>query len=328
MSEPLVSVVIPVHNGERYLEITIQSVLAQTYRNLEVIVVNDGSTDNSSAILNKYKEYVHLFEQPQLGVGAARNRGILEARGELVAFLDQDDWWFPTKIEKQVQEMFRSGSGLIHTSTLYYDESTQAFCEPLDPSARPEEYVGWCYDRLLMGNAICNSSVLVRRYLFARVGLCDLRIEGNSVQDYDLWLRLAQVTPFGYVEEPLTVFRLHPLQGTNNRRLMLREQIKVLQWRLHTANREQNRRLRIRLAGLADLLGRFELDFENHAAARRAFWKALTFMPSIRTVCLLYVTYLPPACVRFIRSLYSVMKSRGQSLGASSVKTRGGSNTG
>jgi len=310
MSQPLVSVVIPVHNGERYLETAIQSALGQTYTRLEIIIVNDGSTDGSGSIIHKYKEDIQIIEQPQMGVGAARNRGILEARGELIAFLDQDDWWFPTKIEKQINEMLRSGSGLVHTNTLYFDDSAQKFCEPLDPLVRPEEYVGWCYDRLLLGNAICNSSVLVRRVLFAQVGLCDCRIEGNSVQDYDLWLRLAQVTPFGFVDEPLTVFRLHPLQGTNNRRLMLREQIKVLQWRLHACSRNQKRELRRRLAGLADLLGRYELDFRNHAAARAAFWKALLFRPSIRSLGLLYITYLPPACVKYVRVIYSMLKGQ------------------
>ncbi|MBC7350807.1 MAG: glycosyltransferase [Thermogutta sp.] len=310
MAEPLVSVVIPVHNGERYLETTIQSVLNQTYTRLEIIVVNDGSTDGSRNVLRKYKDRIQLFEQPQLGVGAARNRGVLEARGELVAFLDQDDWWFPTKIEKEVDELFRSDSGLVHTNTLYFDDSTQTFCDPLDPLAKPEEYIGWCYDRLLLGNAICNSSVVVRRVLFAQVGLCDYRIEGNSVQDYDLWLRLAQVTPFGFVEEPLTVFRLHPGQGTNNRRLMLREQIKILQWRLPTSDRERRRKLRKRLAGLADLLGRFELDFQDHTAARKAFWMALMFRPSIRALCLLCITYLSPGCVTYIRNIYGRLKGR------------------
>lgn len=310
MNDKLVSVVIPVYNGERYLENAVRSVLAQTYRKFEIVAVDDGSTDGSRRILELYRDYIRICEQPNSGVGVARNRGILEARGEYVAFLDQDDWWLPEKLAAQIEELERTKAGLVHTRTLYFDEQNQVFTEGLDPTANPAKYVGWCYGELLFGNAICNSSVMVRRELFARIGLCDVRIEGNSVQDYDLWLRLARVAPFAFVERPLTVFRLHPLQGTSNRRLILREQIKVLSWHLPHISGIQRKKVVDRLAELSDLLARYELDYADRRAARRAFRNALFWSPSLRRFVLLMITFMPQAWIDRLREVHAKWKNK------------------
>lgn len=305
---PLVSTVIPVFNGARYVAHTIDSVLAQTYRHIEIVVIDDGSTDESPEILARYGNRIRLIRQANQGVGAARNRGILAAQGEYVAFLDQDDWWYPEKIERQIDAAGASGAGLVHTQTVYFDDVAQAFCPPLDPDARPEEYVGWCFEKLLFGNAICNSSVLVRRELFSQVGLCGLEIEGNTVQDYDLWLRLARVTPFAFVPEPLTVFRLHPHQGTVNRRMMLREQIKVLHRKLPGLPVPLRHAVTHRLAHLFDLLGSFELDYQDHRAARWAFGQSFRSRPHVRTLCLWLVTFLSPRSVAKLRNVRAQWK--------------------
>lgn len=305
---PRVSVIIPVFNGARFLEQAVTSVFAQTWQNLELIVINDGSTDESREILEKYKGRAIIVDQPNRGVGIARNRGILQASGEFIAFLDQDDWWLPEKLGRQLEHLRDHDAGLVHTRTLCFDEENQAFCEGLDPEANPALYQGWCFQQLLLGNAICNSSVLVRRELFAQVGLCDPRILGNSVQDYDLWLRFARVTPFAFVDIPLTVFRLHPEQGTNNRRLMLREQIKVLSWRLPLLRGQEKKVLKRRLSHLAGLLGKFDLDFHDRASARRAFLQALLWRPSLENAMLVLVTFLPKKTIQGVRKIYSAWK--------------------
>lgn len=310
MRDRLVSVVIPVYNGERYLESAVRSVLAQTYPKFEIVAVDDGSTDGSRQILESYRDRIRICEQPNSGVGIARNRGILESRGEYIAFLDQDDWWLPDKLAAQIEELERTRAGLVHTRTLYFDEQKQAFTEALDPTANPGKYVGWCYEQLLYGNAICNSSVMVRRELFAQIGLCDSRIVGNSVQDYDLWLRLARVTPFAYVERPLTVFRLHPLQGTNNRRLILREQIKVLSWHLVESSGARRKTIINRLADLSDLLARYELDYADRRAARRAFTNAFLWRPTFGRLLLLLITFMPQAWIDALRLVHAKWKNR------------------
>ncbi|MGQ9562054.1 MAG: glycosyltransferase [Thermogutta sp.] len=308
MTKPLVSTIIPVFNGARYLAQTIESVLAQTYPHIEIVAIDDGSTDDSPEILSRYRDRICLIQQTNQGVAAARNRGILAARGEYIAFLDQDDWWYPQKIERQVSALVTFEAGLAHTQTLYFDDVSQTFCPPLDSEARPEEYVGWCFEKLLFGNAICNSSVVVRRELFARAGLCDLVIEGNTVQDYDLWLRLAKITPFTFISEPLTVFRLHSQQGTVNRRMMLREQIKILYRRLPDAPTNLRRPVKQRLGRLYDLLGSFELDYRDHRAARRAFVQSFRCHPHFRALGLWLVTFLPAQGVAKLRELYTRWK--------------------
>ena len=308
MKSPLVSAIIPVFNGAQYVAQAIESVLAQSYPRIEVIAIDDGSTDESPEILARYGTRICCIRQENHGVCAARNRGILAARGEYVAFLDQDDWWYPQKIERQLAAARDSGAGFVHTQTVYFDDVTQSFCPPLDPEAKPEEYVGWCFEKLLFGNAICNSSVVVRRELFARVGLCDPIIEGNTVQDYDLWLRLATVTPFAFVAEPLTVFLLHPHQGTVNRRMMLREQIKVLLRRLPGLPHELRHSVTHRLARLYDLLGSYELDYHDHRAARRAFAQSFRWEPHVRSLCLWFVTFLSAGGVASLRRLYARWK--------------------
>src|SRR5262249_28581447 len=161
---------------------------------IELILVDDGSRDGSSELIASYGSRVVAIRQQNGGVGAARNAGILRARGDFVAFLDQDDWWTAGKVEKQVQLFLADDRvGLVHTGVSHYDDVTGTKVGPLTPNARPEELVGSCYDQLLLGNCIYNSSVMVRKSVLDRVGGLDPEIGGNTCQDYDLWLRCAQV---------------------------------------------------------------------------------------------------------------------------------------
>ena len=107
VESPLVSVIIPVHNGERYLSFSIESVMNQSYRPIELIVINDGSSDGSERIIQKYKHLTSL-KQSNKGISAARNLGISKANGEYIAFLDADDLWLETKIEKQVRFLLKT----------------------------------------------------------------------------------------------------------------------------------------------------------------------------------------------------------------------------
>ncbi|GAB6164122.1 hypothetical protein JCM19992_01220 [Thermostilla marina] len=298
---PLVSVVVPVFNGSPFLRKALESVLEQTYRPIEIVVVDDGSQDDSAAIAASYGPPVRVIRQPNYGVGAARNRAILHARGEIVAFLDQDDWWLPAKLEKQVACFRDPQVGLVHTGTLHYLQPAEKFVDPIDPSAQPELLIGECYDRLLAGNAICNSSVAVRRDLFARVGLTSPLVRGNTVQDYDLWLRFARVCRFAYVDEPLTVFRIHGEQGTFDRRAMLTEQLRLLERVLREEPKRRRRQMRDRMAYLYDLLGTFHLDYREHRLARRRFARALRWRFRARTAILWTLAWLPPRVLNGIR---------------------------
>ena len=304
MKPPLVSVVIPVYNGEAFVEQTIASVSAQDYQALEILVIDDGSTDNSLAVIGACPIGVPLrvLRQQNRGVAAARQTGVSASAGEYVAFVDQDDWWREDKIAKQV-ELFQGDSSLalVHTRAAYYDQFSGAFVPPINSFATPHELVGHCYERLLMENLICNSTVMVRRSAFDAVGGFDLSIGGNTVADYALWLRLARKFTFGFLSEELAVFRLHPGQGTWRREVMLRAELALLNNEVPNSMRHSPR-MRQRFAGLEEALGIACLDGGNYSDARsnlmRAWWDA----PSLRRTGLCLASTLPSRLVERWRS--------------------------
>jgi glycosyltransferase involved in cell wall biosynthesis len=158
--EPRVSVVIPVHNGEAYLAEAIDSVLAQSYRAFEIVIVDDGSTDTSARVIERFGASVRAFHQQNSGTGAARNRGVRAARGELLAFLDQDDLWDSAKLESQVgvldaQPAVEAVFGMVrqfHSPELGEEFQRRVRCPP-------EPVVGYL-----------PSAMLITRKAFERIG--------------------------------------------------------------------------------------------------------------------------------------------------------------
>jgi glycosyltransferase involved in cell wall biosynthesis len=300
---PFVSVVIPVYNGQRYLRQALESVFAQTHRNIELIAVNDGSTDDSAEILASYEGRLVVVSQTNSGVGAARTAGMQAARGELVAFLDQDDWWLPEKIEKQVA-LFAADQrlGLVHTGVEHHDDLAGKSVGPLNPLAEPQLLVGDCYQRLLLDNQIYNSSVMVRAAVLKQVGYCNPAIRGNTVQDYDLWLRIAQVSRLGYVPEKLTVFRVHPNQGTWDRRQMLTEESRLLHRALDGSSLVQDAAMRARMAKLYTDLGTAHLDAGQRTLARVNYASSLGWRRTRRTAMLWTISWLPLGVIRAIQA--------------------------
>lgn len=301
-SLPLVSVAIPLFNGAKFIRTALESVAAQTYPSIEVIVVDDGSTDSSADIVKAFGRDVVLVRQPNRGVAAARNEAIARARGEFIAFLDQDDWWLPRKLEDQIA-LCRDDAriGLVHTNVSYYDDALGQFVGLLNPNTRSDQLVGDCFERLLLGNGLYNSAVVVRRSLVEQVGPCDLSIPGNTVQDYDLWLRCARHTRFGHVKDPLTVLRLHPAQGLWKRADMLREELNVL-LRLRPENEWfKTRERRTRLSALHDELATAYLDGNETRAARRHFAKSWQAHRSTRQLARFALACLPLPAIRLMQ---------------------------
>jgi glycosyltransferase involved in cell wall biosynthesis len=292
----------PVYNGRKFLGQAVESVLAQTYQPIELIAVDDGSTDGSTDILAAYYPQVRVVRQANAGVSAARNAGVKQGAGEFIAFLDQDDWWLPKKISRQL-DLFQSDDriGLVHTAVAYYDETNKRAAPPQDPTARPEEITGACYESLLLGNPLVNSSAMVRRSALDGVGGLDVEIRGNTVQDYDLWLRIAKTWRLAYVRDRMTVFRLHDNQGHRDRRAMLTAEIGVLlrhrplrEWLGTTLRRR-------RLADLHDSLATAHFEAGDVREARRHFAKALRIEPCRRRWGRFGASCLPYSMVSRIR---------------------------
>jgi glycosyltransferase involved in cell wall biosynthesis len=208
---PKVSVIIPTYNAQEYLSETLDSVLSQTYSHFEVIVVDDGSKDQTISIVEeyrmKYPEKVKLIQKENGGPASARNVGIKAAVGEYIAFIDADDLWLPEKLEKQVR-YFESQPlqvGLVYTNTKKFDKDGVWTL----PGKYCKKHVnGWIYKDLIRDNVIHNLSVMARKRCFDVVGFLDESIEIN--EDYDMWLRIAMRFKISFIDEVLALYREHP----------------------------------------------------------------------------------------------------------------------
>jgi glycosyltransferase involved in cell wall biosynthesis len=199
---PRVSVIIPTHNRSQLLRTAIDSVLAQTYPEIEIIVVDDGSTDDTAAVTAEYAGHVAYIRQNNAGVSAARNTGFRASSGDYINFLDDDDTFMPTKIERQVEVLETQPEvGLVHCSHQHIDEKGV----PLD-AGWPLPY-GNVLKELLCGCFLVVHAPLIRRHCLEKVGLFDETLPW--VADWDLWLRIALASyPFGCIQEPLCTYRI------------------------------------------------------------------------------------------------------------------------
>lgn len=199
---PGVSIVMATRNYGRFLGESIGSVLAQTFTDWELIVVNDGSTDDTVPRLERFRDSrIRTFHADRLGQSRAKNLGVALGRGELIAFLDADDAWEPTKLAKQLP-LFSGTVGVVYSGRSLMDEHSRPIADQI---VSPLPGRGDIRDRLFIRNGICFSSAIVRRSLFERVGRFDESLD--LAVDYDLWLRAARVARFDFIDEPLVRYR-------------------------------------------------------------------------------------------------------------------------
>lgn len=196
--KPMVSVIIPTHNRAAFLKKAIDSVLGQSCRDYELVVVDDGSSDGTAELLASYGDRIISVRQENRGPSAARNLGIARARGEFIAFLDSDDWWHPDKLALQLCAMEEEPGFLIsHTQEVWYTTGRL-----LPQKKKHRKYHGDIFDRCLPICSVSLSTVMARRELFERVGLFDESLP--CCEDYDLWLRVSVTHPFLLIDEALT----------------------------------------------------------------------------------------------------------------------------
>jgi glycosyltransferase involved in cell wall biosynthesis len=196
---PLVSVIIPTFNRARLVDRAIRSVLDQTFRDLELIVVDDGSEDSTAEVLDGFGNAVKYVFQEHGGVSAARNTGIENACGELLAFLDSDDEWRPEKLARQVA-LFDGGRSL---SVCHTDEIWMRDGKIVPQKKIHEKQGGRFFERALERCLISPSSVMISRSLLDEVGWFDPELP--AAEDYDLWLRVTAFYDVEFVPEPLVI---------------------------------------------------------------------------------------------------------------------------
>lgn len=234
-SQGTVDVVIPAYNADRFITHTLESVAKQTYPINSVIVVNDGSTDETQALVLAFaRTHLHLkttlLNQTNLGLSAARNTGILHATADYIAFLDADDLWAPEKLAQQMN-VFACKTwpnlGIVYCAYQIVDESGQVVASSSRDVINPK-HRGNIYQQLLLGNFISGSgsSVLIKRSVFSEIGLFDQNL--RACEDWDMWMRIAKQYQFDFVKEPLVFIRVHQSNMQKDSLRMLSAELMVL----------------------------------------------------------------------------------------------------
>lgn len=199
--KPQVSVIIPTYNRGRVIKEAIDSVLAQDYTEFELIVVDDGSTDHTSDVLDSYRNVIKVLSQKNKGVSAARNRGIAEASGKFIAFLDSDDLWLPQKLSTQIEFFNKTPDALIcQTEEVWIRNGLR-----VNPKKRHKKPSGMIFKLSLELCLVSPSAVMIKRSLFDRVGEFDETLP--ACEDYDLWLRISSRFPIYLIDTPLIIKR-------------------------------------------------------------------------------------------------------------------------
>jgi glycosyltransferase involved in cell wall biosynthesis len=223
-----VSLVIATYNHARFLGEALDSAVAQTLEGVEVVVVDDGSTDDTEAVLARYGGRLRVIRQPNRGLAAARNTGLAAARGTYVSFLDADDVLMPTKLAEQAAILDRAPTvGWTYCDVLIETTATGAemrASERFGYGVRVLE--GWLFPELIHGNFIPAIAPLVRRTVLDAAGGFDERL--TALEDWDLWLRLSLIAEVRYSPAVLVRYRVHPGGMSEDRSRMDRNRFRVL----------------------------------------------------------------------------------------------------
>jgi glycosyltransferase involved in cell wall biosynthesis len=220
-----VTVVVPCFNTKKYVDEALLSIRNQTYTELDIIAVNDGSTDETPQLLDRHAECdprVRVVHQPNRGLPGARNAGLRQARGEFVCFLDADDVMVPDKIEKQVQ-FLRDNPGIDLVYSDYFVGDGALGLIGLVAARLPE---GNVLDAFSHKNWLAVMTPLVRRSLIENVGEFDETLRAS--EDWDYWIRCATAGTFGYLPGPLAIYRMYPTQMHNDGRRMFTAEKQVV----------------------------------------------------------------------------------------------------
>jgi len=225
LKKSLVSIITPVYNGQDFLDRCIKSVLAQTYENWELLLIDDGSSDNSVQIIENYLEDNRiklLRNESNSGIPTTRNKGIENSTGEFIALLDQDDEWLPHKLEKQVSRFLEidDSFGLIYSNVEV--RTDQGILSDQKKEIEPEASIQSNLELMLSRNLITSPTAMVKRKALEEVGLFDESIRWGG-DDYDLWIRIAHKFKFDYIDEVLCIRHEHQQNySADKKRMMLK----------------------------------------------------------------------------------------------------------
>lgn len=305
-SGPLISVIIPTYNCASYISEAVDSVIAQDYSNIEIIVINDGSIDHTLSVLQKYEDKIILINQENVGAAVARNKGLECARGKYVAFLDADDVWLSHKLGLQVAYLENHPMiGMAYSSwrNWFPDESGRyRLPKNIDCNVPTSTIInhasGWLYNKLLIECLLLTSTVVIRRSLIERVGKFDEKLLRG--QDYDYWLRVSRFSEIIKLQAELALYRMHGDGLVRNRSdhnygvLILKKAVKT--WGLVGPNGEATKKADIqkRLSQLYFQFGYHRYWAGNPAQSFRSFLLGVLHYPlGIKAWFYLILSLLP-----------------------------------
>lgn len=202
----MVSIIVPTYNYEKYICDAVDSILNQTFKDFEIIVVDDGSTDDTYKVLEKYDDRIVYLYQENSGPASARNLGIKKSKGKYICFLDADDMFLPNKLEKQVALMEKERKiGLIYSNYLCIDERNSRILKHYRCKKFSDHRVA--FNNLLTYNYINTSTVMIRKACIGKVGLFNEKY--SYLEDYDLWVRIGKDYGIDCIHNPLVKTRSH-----------------------------------------------------------------------------------------------------------------------
>ncbi|HAO93317.1 MAG: hypothetical protein A2X93_07210 [Deltaproteobacteria bacterium GWC2_56_8] len=305
-NRPVVSVVITTYNYAQFLPTAVDSALSQTFGDLEVVIVNDGSTDNTDEVMSPYlaDSRVKYIYQERSGQASAKNRGIENSTGAYVAFLDADDYWLPEKLERQMP-LFgqRQETGVVFCNAKWVDADNNPITMPKLQKPRR----GAVAEHLIVDNFIPFSSSIVKRECFDRHGAFDKGLE--MAIDWDLWLRLSAYYAFDFVDSPLMVYRVGHSGQMSKKREKRQEQSDLVMERFLNANPGLISNGAISKARAYTYKNRCEYYQRINRIESMAFgFKSLAIDPLQLSVLLLMLrNFFPTSMVRFLKVIRTRM---------------------
>jgi len=303
---PKVSVIIPTYNRAKYLPKAIDSVLNQTYQDFEIIIVDDGSIDNTKDILAKYDGKIRYFYQENKGPSAARNLGIKKACGEYVAFLDADDIWFPDKLDKQLG-IFNNDDkiGLVHSQMYVISNNNLA---SLSQNIKPKRLPGSSFAELLFYGSGPPSTFMVKHKCFKKTGLFDKNLK--TLEDLDMAVRIARFYKVVFIPFPLGSYRQHTTNTTLNTEKVYKGQVSYWAKALtQYAEEVPTTLMKEKLAENSYLLGKVFFNKDNYVEANRSICRAIRICPYVSLTLISLKTTLKTKIVVFIKPYLALIFS-------------------
>ena len=287
MNEPLVSVVLPTYNRADVLSRAIDSVLAQTYDDFELLVIDDGSVDETRERVTSYDDsrIKYLPLERNRGASTARNIGIDHAQGQYVAFQDSDDEWLPEKLTAQVRVMNDAPPdvGIVYTGFVRIDGDSWVYV----PGPNVETPEGYVQSELLKNNFITTACALVRKRCLGSVGGFDDSLP--RLQDWDLWLRLSREYEFRLVDRPLLHQYLQPDSISRDRAALIEAKRRLLDTHESLFEQASNKTRSVHWARL----GRMLIAEGDRRKGRKFLIRATRLDPSLQNSALVLASYLP-----------------------------------